>query len=484
MRRSLVPRWIGVILPLLGLIACAPQPNKTTIAPSPPVKATPSKDHASVEPLNTWVSKYIDAYQAWYAPNTFRGNLLIAKGDTPQLTRGIEVNYPERFLIGSITKSMTAIAIMQLLVKGKLKLSDSIRMHIKELPQSFEKITLEQILSHRSGMASFTSDQALMKTREQHRTQAQMIAQIAKMPHLHEPGKTFSYSNSGYYLLGVVIQRTTGQSWAQYLDTFIFKPANMKDTNALNQDTLQGWTLQENTLVKAREISLSVPFSAGAVVSTAGDLFAFSRALFNETLLPRTVVQKMWDYGKDLKDPSNYGLGFFSMNLPNGERVVGHNGGIDGFSSSMFFTPSGEWTAVTLANSDQVPTDLINLDLLSMASTDQAKLPAKPLKTRPFDSKLAARLSGKYQMKAEDQKRLAKMLPAPILESLTTGVWSGEQSYQFKPAGQPGVPLQQLDDGSFAFPRIGLEITLIEKDGKITGLTFRQNGLSWSYDKQ
>lgn len=436
------------------------------------------------QPLNTWVTEYLNAYQEWYAPRTFRGNLLLAKGDQAQVTRGIEADYPERFLIGSITKTMTAVAILQLSVKGTLKLTDSIRTHIQELPVSYEPITLEQLLSHRSGMASFTSDPEFMKARDKPHTQAQVIKKIIAMEHLHKPGETYAYSNSGYYLLGVVIQRVSGQRWAQYLDQHIFQPAKMKNTNAVYRDLAQGWTMEGKTRVKALRPSLSLPFSAGAVASTADDLLAFSRALLNETLLPRAVVQRMWDYGQTPNAPSSYGLGFVSLTLPDGQRAVGHNGGIDGFSSSFYFTPSGEWTAVTLANNDSVSADAINIDLLIMASTNQGKLPVKPPKTRPFDPKLAARLAGDYKLSPKDHERLAKIIPPQSLAEIETITLSGDQAYLFKPVGQQSVPLEQLESGALASPRIGLEIEPIEKDGVIKGFTLRQGGLTCTYNKQ
>src|SRR5690606_31338559 len=136
----------------------------------------------------------------------------------------------QRYRIGSVTKPFTAIAILQLAAAGKLSLEDGIREHVAELPEAFDAVTLAHLLTHRGGLGSYTQDADLMKRRGERVTRDEMIAHISKEPLEREPGTGWSYSNSGYYLLGLVVERVSGEPWADYLAAHVFEPAKMTET--------------------------------------------------------------------------------------------------------------------------------------------------------------------------------------------------------------------------------------------------------------
>lgn len=365
----------------LLIAACAPL-SKTTM----PVSGTPregSKKAPAISPnadqtkasgsLQDKIHAIVDEYRNESESNRFRGDLLLAHHEVPLVQIAKYGKYGRRFQIASITKPMTAIAVMQLVEQGRIQLHDSIRTYIPELSAIHEKMTIDQLLGHRSGLGDYTQDDEIMKRRFAPISQAYMIKYIASAPLVASPGQKFFYSNTGYYLLGILIERVSGMPWKDYLSKHIWKPAGMHHTNTNLEDLAPGLSLQQESLVTARLEDESFSYSSGGVVSTAEDLLRFGIALRNETFLSKARIEQMWTPGKVMQGRNKYGYGFVVSRLPNGRRILRHSGGIDGFTSDWAMTDDGQWLSVVLANAETVLSARINHEVMQMALAHEAQ---------------------------------------------------------------------------------------------------------------
>lgn len=194
------------------------------------------------------------------------------------------------FRIGSITKGFTAVAILSLVEAAVLALDDTIGEHLPEYPAVGAGITLHQLLSHTSGLPNYTSDAALMARRDEPITPAELLATFWAKPLEFEPGTQYRYSNSGYAVLGAVIERVTGLTYAEHLQQAVFAPAGLKRTTVGDAEGLPDRALgyvadAHGRFVPAFPADMSVPFAAGAIRSTARDLARWHSVLGTDVLL-------------------------------------------------------------------------------------------------------------------------------------------------------------------------------------------------------
>jgi CubicO group peptidase (beta-lactamase class C family) len=271
----------------------------------------------------------------------------------------VELNVPASpetvYQLASITKCFTATAVMQLVGDGKLALEDQITTRLPGLPAAWSEITVKHLLTHTSGIKNYTELAAIGDDPQKEFTNSGMIALVAQLPLEFRPGERFSYSNTGYYLLGMIIEKVSGTSYGDFLTTRIFKPAGMAATRVNSYSDLipgraAGYVLRESTIFNGIFVNPSQPFAAGALVTSVSDLAKWDAALYTEKLLQRSTLESMWAPTK-LNDNSltNYGLGWGIRETP-GRKWVQHNGGIIGFSSHMRRGLDDGLTVIVLAN--------------------------------------------------------------------------------------------------------------------------------------
>ena len=295
--------------------------------------------------------------------------MLIARGDRViyRGTRGmanIELGVPLRadqtFRIASITKMFVAATILQLEASGKLRLDDRLSIYFPEVPNA-QIITLRQLLAHTAGVSD-RPRQPLMWASRRDLTTAQQVSEIAQREPAFAPGTRFSYSNSGFILLGAVIEKVTGKPWFDVVADALLTPLQLRrtrhaDTNAIVPGRVAGYTMDRATgrFANARFISMTVPAAAGAMESTAEDLIRFIRALVNGQAVPPGGFQAMMTPPANLGEtgPPNvaYGLGTYVWTLRS-TTMVGHTGQIDGFASVVAYLPAADATIVALGNND------------------------------------------------------------------------------------------------------------------------------------
>jgi D-alanyl-D-alanine carboxypeptidase len=258
------------------------------------------------------------------------------------------------FQIGSMTKAFTAAAIMLLVEEGKVSLDAPIDRYLKNLPQAWQPLTLRQLLSHTSGLPDY-SDNIIHKQREM-KSPTDFIAIEGKQPLDFPTGESWSYSNSGFYLAGMIIERASGQRYGDFLRDRIFKPLNMQQTQAKIANVPNLATGYDAPRQSDDDI---VCYAAGNILSTAIDMAKWAQALQQRKLLSAKSYQTLWTPVR-LKNGrrQDYGLGWF-LPRPNGDQHISHNGLVNGFASAITYDPRQKLSVVVLTNSEKAPATLI-----------------------------------------------------------------------------------------------------------------------------
>lgn len=297
--------------------------------------------------------------QNYAAQGRFSGMVLVAKDGRPVFRHAVglanrEWNVPvtpnTRFRIGSITKQFTAAAILKLADEGKLSLDDPISKYDPAAPPPWTGITLKHLLTHTSGIPSYTGLKTFFfETSRIDRPPSQIVDLTRAMPLEFKPGEKWAYDNTGYILLGVVIEKVTGQSYANYLKAAFFDPLGMKDTGYDLGETLierraDGYAMLNATVINAPYLAMSLPHAAGSLYSSADDLLAWDQALHAGKVISRASVAAMFtNYG------FKYGYGQF-VDKVEGRRFWSHAGGINGFHTMLARYPDDNLTLIVLSN--------------------------------------------------------------------------------------------------------------------------------------
>lgn len=289
---------------------------------------------------------------------------LISVNGMPQYTyctgkANLELDVPmqidNKFRIGSITKQFTAIGILILVEQGKLSLNDSIQQHLPDFPVKKYKVTIEHLLTHTSGIKSYTDidimDENFMR---QYHHPDSLVNSFADYPLKFEPGSQFSYNNSGYHLLGLIIEKVSGKSYSSFMKEEIFDKAEMKNTRTdSNKEIIDNRIPGYDPLigpVNAQYIDMSIPFSAGNIISTVSDLNLWYKALFDCKFVTKETLKKAHTpYILSSGESTGYGYGW-EMDTIQEQPVITHNGGIPGFLSCGIYFPEQELFTVVLSN--------------------------------------------------------------------------------------------------------------------------------------
>lgn len=271
--------------------------------------------------------------------------------------RDLESNQPNTcdtsFRIGSATKQFTAAAILVLEESQMLSVSDSIEMHIPEYPAIGADLTIHQLLTHTSGLLSYTDIESVMQTEHKERTPMQLVETFWDKPLVFAPGTRYQYSDSGYAILGLLIERISGRSYADFLRDAIFEPAGLLNTRVGDaeqaHDRAEGYTLELGKFVAAEPVAMSVPYAAGAVRSTSSDLARWHAQLLSSTILNETSTAKLYEVERE-----GYAYGW-QVREAGGSRHVSHTGGIKGFLTYYLRILERDLVIVVWSNNMAVP---------------------------------------------------------------------------------------------------------------------------------
>lgn len=362
-----------------------------------------------------------------YPPDVPGAAMLLARGDEVLLRQGrglasVELGVPIEpgmvFRIGSITKQFTAVAILRLAEQGKLRLDQKISEILPDYPQEQgAQVKVENLLSHTGGIPDYTQMPEFWNKSRLDLAPADMYAFFANLPLRFPPGERFEYSNSGYYVLGKIVEKVSGESYADFVQQHLFGPAGMKaslydDPQKLVPRRVAGYVrLESGEYVPAPFVSLAAPFSAGALASTVDDLHRWNEALLAGKLVSRASLEKAWTpYTFTDGKKSHYGFGW-NLGTWNGRRVVHHGGGIHGFFGALLFFPDQRITAVVLSNGNGLNPNLL-AQRLAMAAFGEKSI----LDTVVLSQAALQKFEGIYQI-SESSRRTVRAKDGKIFTS-------------------------------------------------------------------
>lgn len=255
--------------------------------------------------------------------------------------------------IASVTKQFTAAGIVLLVEDGKIKLDDTLGKYLNDVPESWKAITIRQILNQVSGIPNYTATGKIQI--EKKYAPKEILQMVADMPLGFAPGTRWEYSNTNYFLLGLVIEKASGKTYEEFMKERIFKPLGMNSTQ-INTSGLKiekkavSYRIEKAGWEKDFNADPSQPFAAGAIVTTAADMAKWESALSNEKLLKKSSWNEIWTPAK-LADgkTTDYGFGWQISKL--GEtNYVEHNGGIPGYSSEILHFPNDDLSIAVMVN--------------------------------------------------------------------------------------------------------------------------------------
>jgi CubicO group peptidase (beta-lactamase class C family) len=364
-----------------------------------------------------------------------------------------------KYKIGSITKTFTAVMIMQLMEEKKLNLQTKLSRFYPNIPNA-EKITMYDLLHHRTGIVDYINGDTITgKNIYRFHSKEEMIQKITNYKPLFEPGTKHEYSNSNYNLLGYILETLTKKSYAENLQTRIVKKANLINTYFPSEkiNTASGesysYTYNGTQWEKIPEWENSIAYSAGAIISTPADLTRFMYALFEGKLIKESSLKQM----KEMKD----GYGKALVQFPFGERrFYGHTGGIESFRAVVGYYPTEKLGISLIVNGDNFNRNDIMIGILSI----YYKLPFPFPTFTKVDPAILANYTGTYG---------SKDLPLKIT------ITEKNKELIAQATGQSAFPLTFKEEKTFIFAPAGIEMIFGENS-----FVLKQGGMRFNFSKE
>jgi D-alanyl-D-alanine carboxypeptidase len=377
----------------------------------------------------------------------------------------LPIDADTKFRVGSITKTVAAVLVMQLVEQDKLQLDTPLSDFYPEVKNA-ELITIEQLLRHRSGIFSFTDDPDYMDYMTESKSREEMLAYLFSYDAKFEPGSQHGYSNSNYLLLGYILEDITDRPFSVLVDERIVTPLGLTNTRFGGQIRPKGneaisYVYGKEKWQPARETDMSIPHAAGALVSTAADLTTFITALFQGRLVSTDSVQMMITI--EGESSGGYGLGI--MRYPFGDLVAyGHNGGIDGFRSHVSYLPGPDVSLAVISNAMNYGLNQILIAAGSYYFEQPFAVPDFTEKPIVLSARALKKFKGWYGSDA---------LPLEIK------LWVENKQLMAQATGQGAFPLTAFAKNRFKFEGAGLEIVFDET----SGFVLKQGGGEYLFQK-
>lgn len=428
-------------------------------------QAQKSKDKQLAKSLDSLLSKQFN-------PNGPGISLLVAKKgkiiyEKAFGSASLELSVPIRpemvFNLGSITKQFTAVAILQLVEKGKISLQDSLQKYVPDFPSKGYPITIENLLTHTSGIKDYMQidyPEPYMERRDF--SPKVLIDSFKSLPLEFEPGTKFHYSNSGYFLLGFIIERVTAKTWQDYLQENIFTPLGLTNTytdhpNAIIKNRVYGYKKEDQHFEKADYWSATISYAAGGLLSSVEDLYKWQKGLYAYQILRKETLDKAFTNFK-LKNgtTTGYGYGWFLKDI-SGIKSIEHGGAITGFLTNEIYYPAEDIYVVSLFNCDCAPKDALSATIAGLAL-------GKPLQP---DVKITDAILNNY----------TGTYTLSIDTSRTIIIFRENNQLIAKVSGQGSYPLLFQSDTKFEFKNIlDASCEFIRENNKVIKFIISQNG--------
>ncbi|HEU5208017.1 MAG TPA: serine hydrolase domain-containing protein [Longimicrobiales bacterium] len=396
------------------------------------------------------------------------GDTLVMKGyGLADVEHDVPVTDETVFRIGSLTKQFTSAAVMKLVEEGRIQLDATIDEYLPEYDGPGRDVTIHQLLNHTSGIPSYTGlGEEFWEKSRLDLTHEQMLEMFEDDPLEFVPGAGWSYNNSGYYLLGMVIEAVTDESYEDHLTRTQWQPLGLEQTSYCRHTEIiphraEGYAVDVGVLVNAPPLSMNPPGAAGALCSTPRDLVHWNDALVSGDVVSAESYRRMTTATRLSNDSTvEYGYGLAPGELE-GHRMVGHSGGINGFSAYLSYYPDEDLTIAVLANGP-TSTGRVQSDIARAVLGLPAREPPR-VEEQPLPAEQRAQYVGSYDL-------------APALPLQVTIYEQGER-LMAQATGQGTMPLYYQGGHRFAGPPgSGIELEFAVTDGVATGFTLHQGG--------
>lgn len=414
-------------------------------------------------------TKLDNYFNALEANNKFMGSVAISQNGQIIYTKQIgysdienkiKPNDNTKYRIGSISKTFTTVLVFKAIDEGKLKLTDKIETYFPTIKNA-NKITISDLLYHRSGIHNFTADEDYLKWNTEKKSENEMIEIISKGGSDFEPDTKTEYSNSNFVLLSYILKKNYNKDYAELLNEQIVKPIGLKNTylgKKINIKNNECYSYSfKGKWIKEAETDMSIPIGAGGIISTPSDLTKFADALFSGKLIPSKGLQLM----ETLKD--NIGMGLFK--IPFYDKFgYGHNGGIDGFTSVMYHFADDNVSIAMTSNGTNFDNNQISIAMLSAVYNKPYEIPT--FKTFEVTSADLDKYLGVYS---------SKQIPLKIT------ITKQDKTLIAQATGQPATALEATEKDKFKFAQAG---AIFEFNPTDKSMVLKQGGGTFTFTKE
>lgn len=417
----------------------------------------------------TQESKLDELLTAYAKQNKFNGTALVAQRGHILLKKGYGVKDAGSnsfndagtiYQIGSVTKQFTAALILRLQEQGKLSVKDKLSKYFPDYPNG-DKITIENLLTHTSGIYNYTNDSKFMVNEITNSYNLEKILALFKdKPLDFEPGTKYNYSNSGYSLLGYIIEKVTGDSYESVMREMILQPLQMEHsgfdfTHFKSTDKAIGYmVLNEELKTIAPIVDSSISYSAGSLYSTVDDLYKWERGIYSNKILKQDSWKIAFSPYKN-----KYGYGWMIDTLY-GKLINTHGGGIHGFNSNLLRIPQEEIVIILLNNKSNPFLSEITKGIAAILLDQKYELPVERLQIAVADS-ILQQYAGVYEL-------------TPAFKITIT---LQDHNLQAQATGQSPAAIYPQKDNLFFYKVVDAQIEFFKApDGKIDKLVLYQNG--------
>jgi CubicO group peptidase (beta-lactamase class C family) len=430
---------------------------------------------STAQTLENKIDKYIASEYKEDAPGV---SILVAKDGKAIYSKGFGMANLENkvsnssnsvFEIGSITKQFTAVAILMLEEQGKLSVQDEITKYIPDYPTQGKTITIHHLLNHTSGIKSYTNMISFLDLARTDMTPTELIEKFKNEPMEFDPGTDFNYNNSGYILLGYIIEVASGKSYEAFIQENIFDKIGMSNSYygsmiRVIPNRARGYAQNQDGYENARYLSMTLPYAAGSIMSTTQDLLKWQNAISSNKLIKRSSLEKAINGSKLTNgDSLDYGYGWISGKLRS-SKTIEHSGGIFGYSSNGIFLPDENIYVIGLSNCECGDVNTLTKNIAAIAIGD------------PFFTKADA-----IQLSNE---KLAKWVGAYEFDEGVIRHISIEESQLYSlREGSRTLKIYPISTSRFIFDGVDTEYNFYTKDGNrmvnmiINGQTITGKGI-------
>ena len=427
-----------------------------TAAQSHPAPAAPVQLSARVE-------EYMNAA---VRADHFSGSILVAKGGQAVVSKGYgmanyELNVPNTpqtvFRLASLTKAFTATAVMQLHERGQLNINDAICKHLADCPQAWQTVTVRHLLTHTSGIPNYTNFPGYERSAVLPATHEEVVARFRDKPLEFPPGEQYRYSNSGYHLLGMIVEKVSGKPYADYLRENIFAPLGMENTGLDDNKRLvpnraAGYALDNDSLVNADFLDMAHVYAEGGLYSTTEDMLAWEQALYTEKILSRQSLDEMFTPFRN-----GYGYGW-EVTRSFGRREINHSGLVFGFSTHIKRYPDDRATVIVLSNNQMADAGRVAADLSAIVFGAPYRIPREP---KAVPTQILERYVGQYRM-------------SPTM--IVTVTLEGGKVFA-QGSGQGKTRIYPSPESKFFLKNVAVEIAFEkDADGNVTAMAVFKDG--------